>query len=149
MRPKLPRRSFEVGDHKKHAEQGVCAGEDQIRRMHAALQDQSYHGDSVGRFFKHGRNHQRAEAHRVRGDVAERDLPSQGHTHEPVEESGMRDGGRILLADEVKQEIERRDDGQAPDACDPEDDFREFHVCLRVPASRQEFIAAEAAGKSR
>src|SRR5277367_202317 len=77
--------SFEKGDHKEDAEQGVGSREDQIRGPRAALRHQSDDGNSEGGFFEDGSNHQGTIAGRIGGDEAKSNLPSQGASDEGVE----------------------------------------------------------------
>src|SRR5580692_7603983 len=69
--------------------------------MHAPLENQNDHRCDVTDFFKHRRNHERSIAERVRRDNEKHDLPCQSRTHESVEESRMRDGWRIIPANQI------------------------------------------------
>lgn len=102
-----------------------------------AVQDQSHDGRGVGHFFEDGGEHQGAIADRISGDEAKSDLPGERAADETVKEARMRDGRRVFLTDEVKHEVERGDDEQAPDACNPEDNFREFQGRLPRSANRK------------
>src|SRR5579863_3416366 len=91
------------------------------------LEVENGEGRAVAELFEQGRDHHGAEAHRVAGDYEEGGLPGEGNADEAVVEGGVRDGWRVLAADCVEHEIERREDEDAPEGGDPEDDFGEFH----------------------
>src|SRR5271154_6332051 len=119
---------LEVGDHEQGAEKKIRCGEDEVGRMHAALLDQSEDGHTVIDFFQYRRNHQRAKANWVRGDEEKRDLPGQPESHESIEESWMGDGRWISAADQIKHEVQRSDDQQAPNAGNPEHYLGKYHL---------------------
>jgi hypothetical protein len=37
-------------------------------------------------------------------------------------------GWRVFAADEIEHKVERRNDDKSPNACDPENNLREFHI---------------------
>ena len=71
-------------------------------------------------------------AQRVSRDEEKRNLPSQGGRYKSVKKSGMGDRRRIISADQVKHEVERRDDQDAPNARDPENDLCKSHDGSRI-----------------
>jgi len=91
------------------------------------LQKKDDLGGSETEFLEDGREHKRAEANRIGRDHHEGELPGESASHEAVEETGMRNGRRVLAADGVIQKVERSDDENAVDGGDPERDFGEFH----------------------
>src|SRR6476646_6126242 len=85
---------------------------------------------SGAEFFEDGGKHHGAEAEGIAGDDDECELPCEAAARESVVEAGMRDGWRILAADCVIEEVERRDYQNSPDCGDPENDLGEFHEGL-------------------
>lgn len=124
-------RCLEISDDEKEAEKRVRAGEEEIVVVGAALQDEGKDGDGIGRFFEDGWNHQKTIANRVCGDAAESDLPGESAADKAVEKARMRDGRRVLLTDDVEEEVKRRDDQQAPNTSHPKNDFCESHFFSR------------------
>src|SRR5271156_6143942 len=108
------------------------------------LQVERDEGSASAKLFDHGRNHHRAEAYRVSGNHEEYDLEGEAHTDEAIVERGMRDGWRILAADQIEDKIQRRQRQNAPDGGDPEYYFGEFHVPASI-ATRCARGTAEAA----
>src|SRR5260221_9060850 len=98
--------------------------------MHAALQNEDNNSGAETEFFEDGRDHQRAVAGRVRADEEKGDLPGQPQSHESIKEAGMRDRRGIFSADEIKNEIERGNDQQTPEARKPKNKFCEIYWCL-------------------
>ena len=118
---------FQIGDDEQNAEEKIGEGEEQVAGIGAVLQDEKEDGGSVGKFFDYGGNHHGTEAHRIGGDDAESDLPGERESDEAVIEAGVSDGRGILAADEVEHEVQGKNYEETPDACDPENDFGEFH----------------------
>src|SRR5580700_75349 len=133
---------LEERGQEEHTEQQINAAECEILRVQAILQKKHEQGSSVAELLQHGRNHHRAEAHRISGNHEEHDLEGQAHTDEAVVERGMSDWRRIVPADHVEDEIKRCEDQHTPNTRDPEDDFGEFHV----PASTHAAVLADGRG---
>jgi hypothetical protein len=68
------------------------------------------------------------EAHWIGGDHDKCDLPRQRHSCKTIIKAWMRDRRRIVAADHSKHEEQGREHQHASDACDPEDNFRKFHI---------------------
>src|SRR6266571_8689053 len=117
-------RRLEVGDDKQNAQQQIRTCKDQVRRVHASLQNQSDNCGSVTDFFKHRRNHKQSIAYRVRRYAEKRNPPRQSDAHESVKESRMSDRRGIFPPDEIEHEVERCDDQHTPNAGDPKHDLR-------------------------
>src|SRR6266705_6070487 len=128
-------RCLEVGDDKQNAQQQIRACKDQVRPVHASMQNQNRYRSSIAQFLKHRRNHKQPIAWRVRRYAEKRNLPRQSDAHESVKESRMSDRRRIFPPDEIEHEVERCDDQHTPNACDPKHDLRKSHGHLRMPAS--------------
>jgi hypothetical protein len=118
---------FQVGDDEQNAQGKIGEGEEQVAGIGVVLQYENEDGWSVGKFFDHGRNHHGTKTSWISGDDAESDLPGECESDEAVIEAGVRDGRRILAADEIKHEVQGNNYKETPDACDPENDFGEFH----------------------
>lgn len=123
--------SAEEGEDEEDAEGKVDGGEEEVVGVGAMLRDENDDRNGVSEFFEDGGNHDGAKADGIGCDQQKRDLPDEGETGEAVIESGMRDRRRILRADALEKEVERRDEEQSPDAGDREDDFCEFHAASR------------------
>src|SRR5215469_5226532 len=80
--------------------------------------------------FEHRGNHHCAEPPRISRDHHKRKLPRECTTHESVIKPGMGNRRRILTADGVVEEIEWRDDKNAPNGSNPENNLGEFHAHL-------------------
>lgn len=70
---------------------------------------------------------------RVSRDEEKHNLPGQRRSCKSVKKSGMGDWRRIIAADQIKHEVKRRDDQDAPNAGNPENDFRKSHSGPRMP----------------
>src|SRR5579863_6700254 len=91
------------------------------------LQIEDYKGGAVAKLLQHGGNHHEAKPRRVYCDQEEYDLEGQTDADETVVEGGVSDGRRIFLPDQVEDEIQGREDQNAPNACGPKNDLGEFH----------------------
>ncbi len=101
--------------------------------MNALLQIQNKQSGSVAEFLQHRRQHHDSEAYRILRDDEEGKLPCQSGAEKAIIKTGMRDGRRILATDDVEHKIKRRENEDAPNACDPENNFGEFHF---VPSGK-------------
>src|SRR5215470_5750656 len=119
-------------NHKQHGQKQVYSSQTQVRGMHAMLQVKHDDGDAKAEFFQNGRDHHRAQTHWIVGNEYKCNLPGQRHSSKAVIEPGMGDRGRILLADLVKNEIQRRNCHQAINSGDPKNDFGKFHKRLQL-----------------
>src|SRR5262245_26022626 len=93
----------------------------------AFLRNQNEQRNRVRQLFQDGGDHERAEANRVGGDDEKGKLPDQRDADKAVAERGVGDGRRIIFADEIKNEVKRRDDEKAPYPRNAENDFCKFH----------------------
>src|SRR4030095_1076011 len=139
----------EISDHKKSAEEEIERGKDEVRWMHALLENQGQDRNKESQFLENGWNHKGAEAKGIGGDEDECDLPDQSHASEPVKKDWMGDRRRIVPANQIEHEIERSDDEKAPDARNPEDDFCEFHEAFSRRRSVPDFSRIRAVGSAR
>ena len=116
--------------HKKDPEHEIHTSEQQIRCVHSPLREEDKHGNAETELLENGRDHQGTKAQGVPGDEHKRDLPRQRDAHESIEKPRMRDGRRIIAADPVEHEVQRRDDQESPNGRDPKHNLRKFH---RIP----------------
>src|SRR5262249_14052073 len=92
------------------------------------LRIQNECGNEIAQFFEDAHEHQRSEADRIRRNDEKNELPGQRDSRKSVIKERMRDRRRILLANLVEDEKQRRQDQNAPDAGDVEKNFGEFHA---------------------
>src|SRR5215468_9034194 len=104
--------------------------------MNAMLRIEDESRNEVTEFFEDADQHQRTESHRIRSNHEKHKLPGERDSRESIVEKWMRDGRRILLADLVKDEIERGDDENSPNTSNIEQVFREFHAAPRCSIER-------------
>ena len=113
------------------------------------MQDKDDDSHAVSELLEHRRNHERAITRRVRGNEEEGDLPRQREACKSVKESGVSDRRGISAANEIEHEVERRNDQQAPNACDAESDFRESHERNLLGAKEDGFTLEHFDGKEK
>src|SRR5271163_1003958 len=122
---------LEVGDHEQEAEKKIRGGEDEVGRMHAALLHQNEDSHTVSYFFEYRRNHQRTKTNWVSRNEEKCDLPGQPESHKSIEESRMVDWRWVHATDQIKHEVKRSDNQEAPNAGNPENYLGKSHFCLR------------------
>src|ERR1700722_393947 len=128
---RILRSGFEECNQEQDSEEQVGSSKHQVCGMEAMLEVEDDQGCTVAELLKDRGDHHGAEAHGVASDYDEGELPCQAYADETIVESGVGDGRRILTGDCVEHEVERGEDKDAPDRCDPEDDFGEFHFLPR------------------
>src|ERR1700685_3885416 len=128
--PRILRSGFEECNQEQDSEEQVGSSKHQICGMEAMLEVENDEGYPVAELLKDRGDHHGTEAHGVASNYDEGELPRQAYADETIVESGVRDGRRILTGDCVEHEVERGEDEDAPDRCDPENDLGEFHFCL-------------------
>src|SRR5262249_21330017 len=127
-------RRLQPCNQEQHRQRGVGAGEIYICDVYAMLRVENESRNKVTKFFKDADEHQRAESHWIRSNHKKHKLPRQCHSRESVIKQRMGDRRRILNPDHVKNEIQRRDDDNSPNAGNREKVFREFHSA--TPATK-------------
>ncbi len=125
--------------------------ERKIGGMDAVLGVKDKGGKEVAEFFENADEHKRPIARGISGDNEKDKLPGEGDSGETVKEKRMCDRRRILHANFVEDEKQRRDDKDAPDGGDVEEDFGEFHgrSCeerLRITQRREQLSAEHIEG---
>src|SRR5579859_5332177 len=123
----LPVTRAEIGDEKQGAEGQVYSSEEQVGGTHALLGHEKDDRDGPDQLFEDGGDHDGAEADGVAGDEDKGQLPDKREAGKTVIEGRMCNRRRVLFANRVEQEIEGRNDEEAPDTGDPEHNFGKFH----------------------
>ncbi len=118
---------FEIRHEEEYGEQRIAAGDVNVGDVDAMLVVKDERRKKVAEFFEDADEHERPEAHGIRSNDEKHELPSQGDSGKAEVEKRMRNRRRILLANFVKDEEQRCDDENAPDAGDIEKNFGEFH----------------------
>jgi hypothetical protein len=95
---------------KQNAEENVYAAERQILRVQAILQIEYEQRSAVAELLQYGRDHHGAQAQRVTGNHDEHGLKGQAYADKAVVKRRVRDWGRVLSADQIKDEIQRCQD---------------------------------------
>ena len=91
------------------------------------LQVKRHERDASAELLNDRGNHHRPHADRVERDHDEGKLKSQADTGEAVIKPRMGNGGRVLAADQIKDEIQGREYDHAPNGGYPENYFGKSH----------------------
>src|ERR1700677_3062936 len=126
---------LEICGYEENSEEQVDASEPKIAGSEAMLKIEHDESRSSAELLDHRWNHHWPQADRIARDHQECNLKGQTDADKTVVEAGMRDRRRVLTADQVKHEIQRRENQHAPNAGDQESDLCEFHFILAPPAA--------------
>src|SRR5947207_1803651 len=121
---------LDIRDDEQNAEYQVRRRQRELASGQASLHVQGGEAADVHEFLQHGRDHHRVETFRITSDGEECDLPRSGYSDEAVVEVGMRNRWRVLAADEIEHEIQRRQHHESPHARADEYRLRESHSNL-------------------